>query len=441
MATEIKLPRLGQGMDEGKILRWLKAEGDVIESGDEIYEVETEKVNVEVEATASGTLLKIVVGEGNEVPIGTVIAYLGEPGEAVPDAPASGGTKPAAKTPATASAAPASSVAAGTTSTTAATPAVTSAAAPTSAGTASSSAGTASSSAATARASDNGSRLKASPLARRIAREQGLDLAALHGSGPEGRIVARDLEHAKATPVSITATTAATVTAGPGGETLPLTSMRKTIARRLTEAWQAPAFFLTVSMDMTRTNELRAKLVASMREGDTKPTVSDIITRACASALRRHPDMNVHFAGDAIIRYADVHVGMAVATDAGLVVPVIRDAHAKSVRELADDRAAIVAKARNNKLAPADFEGGTFTISNLGMMGIDEFTAVLNPPMAAILAVGRTKDEVVAINRKPEIRPMMTVTLTCDHRAVDGAVGARFLQTLKAYLEDPMTMV
>jgi pyruvate dehydrogenase E2 component (dihydrolipoamide acetyltransferase) len=217
--------------------------------------------------------------------------------------------------------------------------------------------------------------------------------------------------------------------------------MRKTIARRLTEAWQAPAFFLTVSMDMTKTNELRAKLVASMREGDTKPTVSDIITRACASALRRHPDMNVHFAGDSIIRYADVHVGMAVATDAGLVVPVIRDAHAKSVRELADDRAAIVAMARNNKLAPADFEGGTFTISNLGMMGIDEFTAVLNPPMAAILAVGRTKDEVVAINRKPEIRPMMTVTLTCDHRAVDGAVGARFLQTLKANLEDPMTMV
>jgi pyruvate dehydrogenase E2 component (dihydrolipoamide acetyltransferase) len=402
MPVEVKLPRLGQGMDEGKILNWLKAEGDKVAKGDELYEVETEKVNMEVEAPAAGTLLKIVVGPGEQVPIGTVIAWLGEPGEAVPDAPSANGAAPAAA-PSQTPAAPAP--------TTPAPAAVTTAAAPAPAG---------------------DSRLKASPLARRMASEQGIDLAVVHGSGPEGRIIARDLKDvAAAAPAAI----------AQGGERIELSSMRRTIARRLSEAWQAPAFYLTIDVDMGEAAAMRKRLLKTISEGDVRPTVSDIITRACAIALRREPDMNVHWAGDAIIRFGEAHIGMAVATDNGLVVPVIRDAHLKTVREIAGDRADIVKRARSNKLSPADMEGGTFTISNLGMMGIDEFSAVLNPPMAGILAVGATTDRVVAVNGRAVVRPTMTVTLTCDHRAVDGAVGARFLAALKECLQEPVTMV
>lgn len=424
MATEIKLPRLGQGMDEGKILSWLKKEGDKVDKGDELYEVETEKVNIEVESPAAGTLLKIVVGDGTTVAIGTVLAWIGKKGEKIPEssAPAAAAAKPAAAAPAPAkTAAPAKAAPAS-----AATPA----AAPAPAATAP---------AATAA----GDRIKASPLARRIAGERGLDLAALQGTGPDGRIIARDLEGVEASAASAGAAPVASsaAAAGPGVERIELTSMRRTIARRLGEAWQAPAFYLTRDIDMSETNALRKRMVANMVQGDVKPTVSDIIVRACAVALRRNRDMNVHFAGDAILRFDAVHVGLAVATDAGLVVPVIRDVHAKTVRDVAADRKVLVDKSRTGKLAPSDFEGGTFTVSNLGMMGIDEFTAVLNPPMAGILAVGRTADRVVAINRRPEVRPIMTVTLGCDHRAVDGAVGARFLQDLARNLEDPASMV
>ena len=217
--------------------------------------------------------------------------------------------------------------------------------------------------------------------------------------------------------------------------------MRRTIARRLTEAWAAPAFYLTRDIDMTAANELRTRMLTSVREGETRPTVSDILTKAAAVALRKHRDMNSHFVGDAILKFSDVHVGMAVATDAGLVVPVIRDAHVKTVKEIAADRSALVKKARDGKLHPTEFEGGTFTISNLGMMGIDEFTAVLNPPAAAILSVGRTADRAVVVDRRVVIRPIMTITLGCDHRAVDGAVGAAFLQTLAEHLEDPTSML
>lgn len=441
MATEIKLPRLGQGMDEGRILSWLKSEGDTVGKGDEIYEVETEKVNMEVESPAAGTILKIVVEAGTTVPIGTVIAWVGEAGEAVPDAPAA-----APKAKEAAKAAPDNGASAnGATSAPAAAknpaPAKQPAAAKSPASKPAASQLTPS--AATSATSGGASlRLKASPLARRIAEERGLDLGAVHGSGPDGRVIARDLEGSAAAA----AATSAPVASGDGTragavERVELTSMRRTIARRLTEAWQAPAFQLTIDVDMEQANILRKRLVDTMAEGDAKPTVSDVITKACAVALRRHPDMNVHFAGDSILKFASAHIGMAVATDAGLVVPVIRDAHAKSVREIATDRSAIVAKSRSNKLTPDDFEGGTFSISNLGMMGIDAFTAVLNPPMAGILAVGRTKDVVVARNGRPEVRPVMTVTLTCDHRAVDGAVGARFLATVKSNLEEPMTMV
>ena len=237
------------------------------------------------------------------------------------------------------------------------------------------------------------------------------------------------------------AASAAPTSSGDGVERVELTSMRRTIARRLGEAWQAPSFILNRSVDMTQANTLRARILTTVGEGEVRPTVSDIITKACAVALRRHRDMNAHWADDAILRFDAAHVGIAVATDAGLVVPVIRDAHSKTVREIAADRKQLVDKARSGKLQPAEFEGGTFSISNLGMMGIESFTAVLNPPQAGILAVGATIDTPVVIDGSVEVRPMMRISLTCDHRTVDGAVGARFLQTLVEHLEEPATML
>lgn len=419
MATQVKLPRLGQGMDEGKVLQWLKGEGDTIEKGDELYEVETEKVNVEVEAPAGGTILKVLVDAGQTVGIGTTLAWIGDAGESIPE----GDDDAAEAAPAPAStpvaAAPAAAPA----------PAPAPAAAP---------------AAASAAGAD---RIKASPLARRMAKEQGLELSTLRGSGPDGRIIAKDIAGASTTAASAPSASVAAaplVAAGAEGvgvERIELTSMRKTIARRLGEAWTAPSFILNRSVDMTETNALRAKLLKSVGEGDVRPTVSDILTKACAVALRRHRDMNAHWNEDSILRFDAAHIGLAVATDAGLVVPVIRDAHAKTVREIAADRKQLVDKARVGKLQPAEFEGGTFSISNLGMMGIDSFTAVLNPPQAGILAVGATVDTPVVRSGRVEVRPMMTISLTCDHRTVDGAVGARFLQTLVEHLEDPTSML
>lgn len=405
MAKEVKLPRLGQGMEEGKILSWLKAEGETVSKGDDLYEVETEKVNVEVESPADGTVLKLVAKEGDTIAIGSVIAWIGEPGEVIPS------TTPEpipAPTPAESAPAPSSAPKA----TTLSTPNV-------------------------PKAADN--RLKASPLARRMASEQGIELSSVAGSGPDGRIVARDI-----TP-EVSAGTSVVLSqqpeAGHGIERIELTSMRRTIARRLGEAWEAPAFYLSRDIDMTEANVLRKRMLERVSADEVRPTVSDIITKAAAVALREHPDMNVHFAGDAILRFESVHIGLAVATDIGLVVPVIRDAHTKTVREIAKARKVLVDNSRIGALQPVDFEGGTFTISNLGMMGIDEFTAVLNPPMAGILAVGATVDRPVAIDRKVEIRPIMKVTLGCDHRTVDGAVGARFLDTFVRNIEDPLSMI
>ena len=427
MATQVKLPRLGQGMDEGKVLQWLKAEGDTIEKGDELYEVETEKVNVEVEAPAGGTILKVLVDAGQTVAIGTTLAWIGEAGEAIP-ADGAGDGDDGAAAPATPAAAPATPAAAPAAKEPAPAPALAPAAVK------------------PAPAATDDRRIKASPLARRMASERGLDLAALAGSGPDGRIVARDIETAaQAGPAAAAPTTAAAaaqpVAAGPGMERVELTSMRKTIARRLGEAWSAPSFILNRSVDMTAANALRAKMLTSVKESDVRPTVSDILTKAVAVALRQHRQMNAWWNEDSILQFEAAHVGLAVATDAGLVVPVIRDAHAKTVREIAADRKLLVDKARTGKLQPADFEGGTFSISNLGMMGIDSFTAVLNPPQAGILAVGATVDTPVVVDRRVEIRPMMTISLTCDHRTVDGAVGARFLQTLVEHLEDPTSML
>jgi pyruvate dehydrogenase E2 component (dihydrolipoamide acetyltransferase) len=279
-------------------------------------------------------------------------------------------------------------------------------------------------------------RVKASPLARRLAREKGIDVAQLQGSGPEGRIVAEDVERAAVAPPK--AALAATLAAATGEvEEIELTSTRKTIARRLTEAWQAPVFQLTVSVDMTRALELRERLVGRLREGETKPTVSDLLTKVCAAALVRHPAVNAHFTGDRILRFPYAHVGIAVAAPNGLIVPVVRDADRRTIQQIAAARADLVGRARDGKLQRQDLEDGTFTISNLGMFGIEQFIAVLNPPQAAILAVGATEEKPVVVGGSVEVRPLMSMTITCDHRAIDGADGAEFLRTVKELLEEP----
>jgi pyruvate dehydrogenase E2 component (dihydrolipoamide acetyltransferase) len=279
--------------------------------------------------------------------------------------------------------------------------------------------------------SANGGRIKASPLARRIARERGIDLASLTGTGPEGRIVAEDVER------GAVGRPAAAPAAVPTGEIerVPLTNIRKTIARRLTAAWDAPVFQLTVSADMTRANEL----VARFRElnPDVRVTVTDLLTKVCGQALMRHRAVNVQYTEDALLRFPTANVGIAVAAPQGLVVPVVRGVERLSLAELAQARGEVVGRARENKLQAADLEDGTFTISNLGMFGIEQFVAVLNPPQAAILAVGATVDTPVARGGGVEVRPMLTMTLTVDHRAVDGAEGADFLRTVKQFIEEP----
>jgi pyruvate dehydrogenase E2 component (dihydrolipoamide acetyltransferase) len=396
MAAEVKVPRLGQGMETGTVVKWLKAEGDPVEKGEPLYELDTDKVTQEVEAEAAGVLLKIAVPEG-EVPVGTTIAFIGEQGESVPDVSANGKVETAAAPEPGRVAEPE--------------PEPEAPAAP-------------------PEPRREGERTKASPLARRIARERGIDLAQLTGTGPEGRIIAEDLDRAAAAP-------AARPAALPAGEVerVPLTSIRKTIARRLTEAWTVPVFQLQVSADMTRANAV----VAAARElhPDVKVSVTDLLTKVCASALRRHPDVNVSFTEDALLRHPSANVGIAVAAPQGLVVPVVKAADRLSLPEIAAVRADLVDRARNQKLTTDDMADGTFTISNLGMFGVEAFVAVLNPPQAAILAVGATEDRAVVVNGEIAVRPTMTMTLTVDHRAVDGAPAADFLRTVKAMLELP----
>jgi len=410
MANEIKLPRLGQGMESGTIVRWLKAAGDQVEKGEPLYEVDTDKATQEVEAEATGVLLAIEVVEG-EVPVGRVLGFIGEPGETVtvPDLPSETAGEPVA-----APAAPETK---------------------------------------DFRTVINGAReeatarVKASPLARRMARERGIDLGTLNGTGPDGRIVAEDVERAgiaapraeparapAAAPVPAPAPVVEPVAAGEV-ESVTLSNIRRTIARRLTEAWQVPAFQLTVSVDMTHANTL----VERSRELNpaVRVTITDLLARVCARALMRHPDVNVQYAGESLLRFPSANVGIAVAAPQGLVVPVIHSVERLSLEEVATRRGELVERARDGALQIPDIEGGTFTISNLGMFGVEQFSAVLNPPQAAILAVGATVDRPIVVGGDVVVRPMMTVTLTVDHRAVDGAPAADFLRTVKTFLEDP----
>jgi pyruvate dehydrogenase E2 component (dihydrolipoamide acetyltransferase) len=391
MPTEVKLPRLGQGMESGTIVKWLKSEGEAVQKGEALYELDTDKVTQEVEAEATGVLLKIAVAEG-EVPVGETIAFIGKEGETVEVSAAAPTPKPKTEKKKDEpkpepEQLPASS-------------------------------------------STNG-RIKASPLARRIARERGIELSSLRGTGPDGRIVSEDVERTEKKPA---AAAAAPVASGEI-ESRPLSNIRKTIARRLTQAWTVPAFQLTVDVDMTRANEL----VQKQRElnPDVRITVTDVLTKVCAMALMRHPDMNVQYSDDALLVFPSADVGIAVAAPQGLVVPVVKNAERMTIAQIAQVRADLVSRARDNKLRSDDLEGGTFTISNLGMYEVDQFIAVLNPPQASILAVGQTRDMVVPRGGDLTVLPVMTMTITCDHRAVDGATGADFLKTIKAFLQDP----
>ena len=422
MATEVKLPRLGQGMESGTIVKWLKSEGDKVEKGEALYELDTDKVTQEVEAEASGVLLKIAISSG-EVEVGKTIAVIGEQGEKVevePEQPAGNGS--AAREVADDAQEEGSPARAREDERQRGRRA---------------SAGDMGEQVAEIgqQAGDNGGRIKASPLARRIARERGIDLSAVAGTGPDGRVVAEDVERTAASGAPAPVSTPALPLEGV--EVQQLSSMRKTIARRLTEAWQAPVFQLSVTVDMGRALELRKRLVELQDDGAVKPTISDLLTKVSAAALMRHRAVNALYKGDAVELYPTANIGIAVAVPNGLVVPVIQGCERKSIAEIAAARALIVERARGGKLQQSDLDGGTFTISNLGMYGIERFIAVLNPPQAAILAVGSTEDRVVAVDGQPTVRPRMEITLTCDHRAVDGATGAEFLRDLKTFLEEP----
>jgi len=399
MSTDVSLPRLGQGMEAGTIVRWLKSEGDQVEKGEPLYELDTDKVTQEVEAEASGVLLKILAGEGEEIEVGKRIAVIGEqgedvaaeaeveedeqeegsPGEAREEERERGRAIAAEEEPA-----------------------------------------------AEAQPSRVDGRVKASPLARRIARERAIELTSLTGTGPEGRIVAEDVERAAATPAH------ATVGAAPlEAEVVPLSSIRRTIARRLTKAWEAPAFQISMSADMTRAQALRERL------RDQKVTVTDVLTKLSAIALLRHRELNAQFADDELRIFPSANIGLAVATERGLIVPVLREVERKSLVQLAVERGQLVERARTAKLSQEDLEDGTFTISNLGMYGVEIFTAVLNPPQAAILAVGAIEEKPVVEDGELVVRPMMAMTLTCDHRAVDGSNASEFLRELKLLIEEP----
>jgi pyruvate dehydrogenase E2 component (dihydrolipoamide acetyltransferase) len=423
MATKVVMEALSPTMEEGRLVEWKKGEGDPVAVGDVLAEVETDKAVMELVARAGGTLLKQVVPAGTTVPVSQLVALIGEPGEAVENG------KPA---PASAPAAPST---AGRATAPAAQPAPTSTVLST-------------------------GRVKASPLARRIAAERGIDLGNIAGTGPEGRVVLRDLEGAPAAPrVAAAPAGGAPAPAGPAPAApapprpvvvrspdgapftdVPLSQIRKTIARRLAQSiGPIPTFYLTTEVDMERAWDAREGLKA-LGEGP-KVSFNDIIIKAVATALRQHPACNAWWQDDRIRYWHEVHVSMAVAIEEGLITPVIRHTDLKSLREIAADSHDLAGRARERRLMPEEYTGGTFSVSNLGMLDIDEFTAVINPPEAGILAVGRIVQKAVVHEGQLAVRRRLRLTMSCDHRVIDGATGAQFLKTLKAMLENPLALV
>ena len=423
------MPRLSDSMEEGTVLAWMKAVGDEVAVGDELVEIETDKANMVYESDVAGTLTEILADEGATLPIGEVIARVGDDGAAAGNGRAAataepdGGEPEAPATSAPAEPAPRPAAAAPET-------AASSAPAP-------------------------GERIKASPLARRIAGERGVDLAGLSGTGPGGRIVKADVEAAPsgdggapaaepevAGPSEPPAAAAETPeTARGSAEQIELTRLQQTIARRMAESKAtAPHFYLTSEIDMSRAVEARARIKAASGEGDVVPSFNDMVVKACALALREFPRANGAYRDGRFELYSRVNVGVAVAAQDALVVPTVFDADKKGLRQIAADSRALAQKVRDGQITPPELSGGTFTVSNLGMFGIDNFSAVINTPQAAILAVGAIKERPVV--RAGEIVPahVMGVTLACDHRILYGAPAAEFLARVRALLEEPLSL-
>lgn len=421
MATIVELPRLSDTMEEGVIAKWHIAEGDKVKRGQIIADVETDKATMEYESFDAGTVLRIVAAEGDTHPIGTPIAVLGKPGEDVDAALAkAGAAAPAApKAEAEAEAAAPAPAAAPVAS---AAPAAAASPAPT---------------------AEDG-RVAASPLARRMAHEAGIALSAIPGSGPHGRVVKIDVEAAiaggGAAAAGTTVSDGARTFVSRPDTTMSLSQMRKTIAKRMGQSnAEIPHFYLVIDADMGNAVAMRTQLKAALP--DVKISYNDMVILAVAKALEKHPEINAYWDGKTIIRRGDIHVGMAVAVEEGLIVPPVRHTEQRTLSEVAKTTRGIGAKARDKKLTPSEMTGSTFTVSNLGMFGIEQFAAVINPGEGAILAVGAIRDEAVVVNGELAPGKRMRVNLACDHRVMDGAVAAQFLVTLRGYLEQPLAML
>jgi pyruvate dehydrogenase E2 component (dihydrolipoamide acetyltransferase) len=459
MATKVFMEALSPTMEEGRLVKWLKNEGDAVKSGDVLAEVETDKAVMELVARGDGVLRKRLVNEGDARPVGQLVAVIGGADENIDAVIAeaggqvdrSTGGQPASQAPSQQPAAVATAPAPPAPPSAAAPPSpppspAPSPGAPTGAGGPSGPPVHPST-----RPPANGGQVRSSPLARRLASDRGLDISGLQGSGPGGRIIKRDIEAAAAAgPVA--APRPVIAVSGADFEDIGLTQIRKTIAKRLAESiGPIPTFYLTADIDLTRVTELRA---AMLEMGDEfKVSVNDVLMKAVATALAQHPEVNAHWLGDRIRYHHRVHLGMAVATNDGLIVPVIFDADRKRMSEISAEARELAKRARERKLKPEEYTGSTFSISNLGMFGIDEFTAIINPPEVGILAIGTAHDVIVPTTggrvdgstggREPTfgVQKRLRLTMSCDHRAVDGAVGATFLQTLRRLIENPLMLV
>lgn len=469
---------LSPTMEEGQLVRWLKQEGDEIKDGDILAEIETDKATMELVARGSGILRKILLPEGETAPIGQVIGVIagadedisefeGGPGAGVAEEADGGGDTAGERTADGTAEAPArraaaesgagadigkgsQAVAAGQSETQKGRGAETGASQKDAAG-AGSGRAAGQAAAAAGGASNGDGRIKASPLARKLASEAGLELSGVSGSGPGGRITKRDIEAAieegdrapaaAGAPSGVRAP-AAVRRDGAEYEDVPVSQMRKTIAKRLVQSiGPIPTFYLTVEVDMTRITEARERVNAQLADQGVKASINDFLVKAVAAALVRHPEVNAQWNESHIRRFNRAHVGIAVAVEDGLITPVVRDADAKGIGEIAAEVKELAGRARERKLAPEEYTGATFSISNLGMFGIDEFTAIINPPEAGILAIGTAEEKVVVEDGELVVRSRMKMTMSCDHRVIDGATGARFLQTLRAMIEEPMMML
>ena len=448
--SEIIMPKMGDAMTEGKVVRWYKKQGDPLKKGEPVLEIETDKVNLDLEADEDGFLDEITVNEGEMAPVGGRLAMIRTNGEAPPGSKAKPARQEKPKSASKAEERPA--------------PPVRQKGGekggerveerPQKTGASEQSLRlvkgepAAEESQPPRPSSDRSAR--SSPLARRMAREMGVDLSEIQGSGPSGRITAADISRAsKERPAQSKGRPASTAAAVPEKKRLerpspleqkviPLTAMRRTIAKRLGESTgPIPHFYLTIEVDVTLLQAARQQLTEIE---NVKVSVNDFVVRAAALALLHHPNVNASFGEDAITQHGEVHIGIAVATPEGLITPVIRNADSQSLTEIAQQVRTLAEKARNRKLKPDEYQGSTFTISNLGMFGIEEFTAIINPPNSAILAVGAAMMKPVVVNAQVAIRERMKVTMSCDHRVIDGAAGAQYLQTLQQYLEQPLRL-